>query len=255
MKRGDILATQEGRAEILLQPGAFLRISENSSFELVGNTFEDTRLRLITGAALIEVVSLEKDDSLRIVVQGREITVRKRGLYEFRSSGPGEVRVYDGELAVIALDGLPMKVKEGQEMAFNTFSPVKFDKDNTTALYRWGARRARLLAAASQSTGPGFSRGFNTLGGYSNWQWSPLCNCHYFYLSQDAYTPYRNVIYVPATITVTSGSSGWDLGNTTSPTSSAAGSSVTSGDSTGASAAPAAGAAATTTTNTADRRR
>src|SRR6266446_3754532 len=44
LKSGQVLATQEGRAEVLLTPGVFLRLAENSSVRMLSNSLADTRI-------------------------------------------------------------------------------------------------------------------------------------------------------------------------------------------------------------------
>src|ERR1035441_2864301 len=41
---GVVLRTELGRAEVLLTPGVFLRIDENSSIRMVSNRLTDTRI-------------------------------------------------------------------------------------------------------------------------------------------------------------------------------------------------------------------
>src|SRR5579885_3579285 len=47
-----VLRTEEGRAEILLTPGVFARVGENSSFRMITNRLIDTRLELLKGTAI-----------------------------------------------------------------------------------------------------------------------------------------------------------------------------------------------------------
>src|SRR6476660_9735479 len=54
IKENTILRTEEGRAEVLLTPGVFLRVGENSSFKMISNRLIDTRLELLSGSAVIE---------------------------------------------------------------------------------------------------------------------------------------------------------------------------------------------------------
>src|SRR5580698_1848377 len=54
VKQGQTLAAQDGRAEVLLTPGVFLRLAENSSFRMVSNKLSDTRVEVLSGNAMIE---------------------------------------------------------------------------------------------------------------------------------------------------------------------------------------------------------
>src|SRR5437899_331574 len=57
MKDNSELRTVDGRAEILLSPGAFLRLGENSAVRMVSGKLTDSRLEFLSGEALIEAES------------------------------------------------------------------------------------------------------------------------------------------------------------------------------------------------------
>lgn len=263
MKEGDTLATEKGRAEILLNIGTFLRLAEDSSFRLDSASLEDVRLTLLTGSAIIETAELGKESSVEVMVEGKKIAVRKRGLYEFQAGEGARVRTYDGELALKGADGQAVKITKDREVNLSeaTLVAAKFDEDDTTPLYRWGARRARTLAQASRSSATSYGsyssypgstivsgmRGtwvYNTLFGYFT----------YLPLSGYGYSPYNLVIVSPRTVyqpTYSPGvSSGFDMG----ASRSAAASSVYSGGSSSSSgamvAAPAVSAPAAAAPNT-----
>src|SRR5262249_11711990 len=92
MEHGDTLTTETGRAEVLLTPGVFVRIGENSSFKLTS----DTAIELLAGVALVEVAELGKDAPIVIRIAGSEANLSKRGLYRLDVSPP-EVRIYEGD--------------------------------------------------------------------------------------------------------------------------------------------------------------
>src|SRR6202051_1965578 len=46
VKPGQLLATGEGRVEVLLTPGVFLRLTDNSSVRMISNALPDTRLEV-----------------------------------------------------------------------------------------------------------------------------------------------------------------------------------------------------------------
>src|SRR6185437_1451860 len=96
VKNGETLAAQDGRAEVLLTPGVFLRIADHSSFRMISNRLDDTRVELLTGSAIVEVGDLLDHNSITIVSDGANIALEKKGLYRI-DADPGRVRVYDGE--------------------------------------------------------------------------------------------------------------------------------------------------------------
>src|ERR1700689_1753967 len=54
VKENQQLRTEDGRAEVLLTPGVFLRLGENSAIRMVTNRLIDTRLHSLSGSALGE---------------------------------------------------------------------------------------------------------------------------------------------------------------------------------------------------------
>src|SRR5262245_55213077 len=54
IKENAVFRTEEGRSEVLLSPGVFLRVSENSSFKMLSTKLSDTRIELLSGSVLVE---------------------------------------------------------------------------------------------------------------------------------------------------------------------------------------------------------
>src|SRR5258705_1387202 len=44
------LRTEDGRAEVLLNPGVFLRLAENSAVRMVANKLSDTKVEFLSGS-------------------------------------------------------------------------------------------------------------------------------------------------------------------------------------------------------------
>lgn len=211
MKQGETLSTELGRAEVLLNAGTYLRIGEDSSFKLVTADLENTQLTLLSGTVLIEVAELPKDTSATLEVLGSQIALRKRGLYEFTASKPGNVRVYDGEIALTASGATPIKITKGREIAFNALAagPGKFDEKDTSELYNWGSRRALYIAQANQaaaksaytSTGSSTMSSLGMLGSYRGmWVFNPAFGMYtYLPMTGFGYSPYGIQLYSPQT--------------------------------------------------------
>src|ERR1700722_11065645 len=49
MKEGSELRTLTGRAEVILTPGVFLRMGEDSAIRMVANDLADARVRFVSG--------------------------------------------------------------------------------------------------------------------------------------------------------------------------------------------------------------
>ena len=145
---GQILQTAAGRAEVLLTPGVFLRIAEQSEVRLDSGRLSDTRLELLAGSVLVEVGEMEKDNSIRIVASGTTLDFRKKGLFRINAD-PGSLRVYDGEVTAVR-GSQTLTVKEGRETLLNgVLASEKFNKEDNDGFYRWAGRRASYLSAAN----------------------------------------------------------------------------------------------------------
>ncbi len=140
LKENQQLRTEEGRAEVLLTPGVFLRLGENSAIRMVTNRLIDTRLELLSGSALVEADELLKDNGVTIVYKDYAIQIQKKGVYRF-DSDPAQLRVYDG-MALADLNGKTQEVKEGRLLSMDSgLQLASFDK-KTSTIYIAGAPTA-----------------------------------------------------------------------------------------------------------------
>jgi hypothetical protein len=177
VKEGMTFRTEEGRAEILLPPGVFFRISEKSSFKMISNRLIDTRVELLSGSGIIEVDDLAKEATVTLVVKDGTVSLNKAGIYRF-DAAPAQIKVYKGE-ATVAMSGETTSVSAGRMLALSGVlaSAQKFDVAETDSFDHWSRRRGELVAnanisAARQAQGYGGSGGFAGLnpclgyGGY-----------------------------------------------------------------------------------------
>jgi hypothetical protein len=112
---GAELCTAEGRAEVLLGPGAILRVAENSAIKMLSSSLADTRLEILSGAAILKSNDAPPGNSLAIVYKQWQMRILKQGAYRI-DSNPGQLRVYDGEVEVRAEQGAPVIVRAGQTL-------------------------------------------------------------------------------------------------------------------------------------------
>ena len=169
VKENGTLQTELGRAEVLLTPGVFLRMGENSSFRMITNRLIDTRLEFLSGSAVVEAADLLKDNSVTVVFRDATVRPMKNGLYRFDSNPPA-LRVFQGEATVETPAG-KLIVKEGKMLPFDGgLAAMKFDKESTDGLDRWSRRRAETVAMANISAARSLrSRGLTS----SSWAWNP----------------------------------------------------------------------------------
>ena len=159
VKAGQLVATAEGRAEILLTPGVFLRMAENTSVRMLSNALADTRLEVVSGSALVEVGELLEHNAISFDASGAHMELAKKGLYRIDAS-PANLRVYQGQARVISGSG-SLTVHKGHQIDLGTakLSDTKFDAKETDAFYRWNSRRA--AANVTQQLKPNAIPGFH----------------------------------------------------------------------------------------------
>ncbi len=173
VKNGQTLASQDGRAEVLLTPGVILRIGENSSFKMLSNNRSDTRLQVLSGEAVVEVGELLSNNAITLVYGDTHIELIRRGLYQV-SADPGKLRVYDGE-ARVTEGNQSLVARKGREVLMGAVLDMSgFDVKDVDALMRWASRRSEYLAQANVSAArTASSQGYvgSGYGGYGYGYW------------------------------------------------------------------------------------
>ncbi|HTW67255.1 MAG TPA: hypothetical protein VME17_21695 [Bryobacteraceae bacterium] len=168
IKNNQEFRTGAGRAEILLTPGVFLRLGEDSSIRMLSNSLTDTRVEMLAGSAMVECDDVPKDNSIETVYKGNVVRFEKQGLYRIDAE-PARLRVYEGEAVVTDASG-NLTVRSGKATNLDgVLQAENFDRKNTDSLYNWSDRRAAYVAKAnvvSASTASNGSGGYGGYGGY-----------------------------------------------------------------------------------------
>jgi hypothetical protein len=187
---GQILETQNGRAEMLLTPGVFLRLSDQSAVRMVSPSITDTRVELIRGEAMMEAARVERENHLVVLDHGASALIGKRGIYEFRADVPTVV-VFDGEAQVQQADRT-IDVGKGKELLLGQKKPQKFNREGAESgdsLYAWSKLRSEYVAEANMSTAQTFVVGAPGWYG-TGWYWNP-------YFDSFAFMPGDGFFYSP----------------------------------------------------------
>ncbi len=204
MKGQNVLRTEEGRAEVLLNPGAFLRIGENSSVRMVSDKITNARLELLSGSVVVEIVEPLNGSAVTIDYGDAAVSIVKRGIYRM-DTDPAVLRVSDGEAMVLSGDR-QIVVKKGSMLPFDgTWATRKFDPNETDALDRWSGHRAEYLAMANVSAARTLQRQSRSsfTGGWlaSGWSWNPYYGMFSFVPYRGTYSsPYGYRYYSPQTV-------------------------------------------------------
>jgi hypothetical protein len=168
VKEQGVLRTGLGRAEVLLTPGVFLRIGENSAIKLLDNRLASTRVELLSGTAIVESDDPQmsiKDSPVTMIYKDYDIQMTRHGVIEI-SSDPAQMKVYKGE-AMVSTATDRATVKEGKLVPFAAaLLAEKFDEKVGDDLLLWTRDRSQTLSAASMSSARSINSGGNSF--YSN---------------------------------------------------------------------------------------
>jgi hypothetical protein len=177
LTEGGTLATSNGKVEVLLTPGVFLRVDENSTVRMISPKLTHTEVEIQRGRAQVEVEELYKQNNLQIDVLKGQAVLLKEGLYEFNAEN-STVRVFDGKAATFEggsdTNTKPVVVKGGRQIAFtgDVDKPLKFDKNKQDELYKWSSLRSQYLGEANEGLSERYAGSYGYGGGYgSGWMW------------------------------------------------------------------------------------
>lgn len=150
---GDVVATgADGKAEILLNPGSFVRLAGNSEFEFKTVALEDLQLKLKTGSAMFEVIT-DNEFTFAVNTPKAKFFVVKTGVYrvDILSDGTSKIEVWKGKAQVD--DAYQTEVKGGREAVVNgsQVTVAKFDRDEKDEFEIFSKTRAKELAKVNKS--------------------------------------------------------------------------------------------------------
>ena len=176
---GRSITTLNGKAEILLTPGVFLRLGPNSSARLVKASLTDIEVQLDQGHAMIEADQVFPENHLRVTEGSFAIDLQKKGLYDF-DAAEHQVRVFDGE-AVATNGSHRIELKGGHELnvAAGDMKAHGFDKKAFEGdLYSWSSLRSSYLAEANITAARTYVSGPGFWG--DGWYWNPWYSAYTF---------------------------------------------------------------------------
>ncbi len=173
LKKGKMLTTGDGRAEVLLTPGVVLRPDNNRAIRLVSPRLLQTQGEVVQGKVAVEVDEVHPENDLEILVGGVRTQMLNTGYYEFDAANPTAM-VFKGKAAVNLGDDKYNLIKAHHELALTDHPTAKPKDFNPTAaqddLYHWSNLRSQYLAEANNELAqeygdmPGFEPG---------WFWDP----------------------------------------------------------------------------------
>ena len=276
LESGDIVSTGIGsQVEVLLNPGSYLRLAEQSEFVMEETSLDNLLVRLNKGSAIIEVTGPnELQMRIPVVTAQQRLTIVRPGVYRINAAADStELFVRKGRVQLSANKN--DVIKGGKKVIFQSSGQTvaKLTGQDKDEFDDWSKTRAQTLARANAKlsartvngyimssmwgNGGGFGAGSFGFGRWGLWTWSPFASCYTFlpfYYGwgspyggyYGAYFPYGggyygggyNRTYNPPVITSNSGSgtgSGYPGGGTSGVGSGSGGSNGGFGGSRGGS--------------------
>ena len=137
-----------GRIEILLNPGTYLRIAENSQLNFKTLTTFNLQLNLVAGSAILEAGVVET--AIKFATPQYEYKVTRPGLYRLSSdaSGQSALLIRKGKVTIAGAD-----VKDGKKVVVADNAPPAiqaFDKKVEDDFDTWSKTRAKTIIAANK---------------------------------------------------------------------------------------------------------
>lgn len=152
---GSDLLTQNGRAELLLTPSAYLRIGQNSAIRMISNKLTDTKVELLYGSAMLDSTEALDNCGITMIFKDRQIKIVKPGKYRIDSEPP-QVRVLQGT-AELDGAGAPVTLLADQMAPLDGASVVKrFTEGSDDLLDIWSDER-HIMIASTLSNAQGYS--------------------------------------------------------------------------------------------------
>ena len=219
---GDRVRTAfDGRVEILLNPGSYLRLGGDSEVELSNNSLENLEVRLLRGTAIVEATGAEDLDlNINISTPHTKLAIVRQGLYRLNVVPENATELIVRKGRVILSDS-HTKVKGGNKVVFNAtnVSVAKLTKEEKKASESeevdiWSKERGKMLAKANsridnRSLNSAFAV-FSGLDGFSRdpfsgrngiWFYNTNSRCYtflpFYYGWNSPYGSYGTSIYYP----------------------------------------------------------
>src|SRR4030095_1020649 len=218
---GDRVRTaNDGRVEILLNPGSYLRLGGDSEVELSNNTLENLEVRLLRGTAIVEATGADDLDlNINISTPHTKLAIVRQGLYRLNVVPDNATELIVRKGRVILSDS-HTKVKGGNKVVFNAtnVSVAKLTKEEKKAsdaeeVDVWSKERGKMLAKANsrinnQMLNSAFAS-FNDFDPFSRrlglWFFNSHSRCYtflpFYYGLGSPYGSYNTSIYYPPAYT------------------------------------------------------
>ncbi len=192
MRDGDRISTPaDSFAEVLLNPGSYLRLNENTEVRAVNTDLTSVRFELIKGSVIAEVGEVNKKAPIEITTPYGALTMLKDGLTRIDAKESATiVAVRQGEIYLGTRNEFAankaFKIGRGKVATLTASTQsgqiaksdlAKLDKDAADNFDVWSFNRAQTLTAANVSS----LRRSRVLTAFAGgWYYNSFYNCYTF---------------------------------------------------------------------------
>jgi hypothetical protein len=205
MSQGAELRTAEGRAEVLLTPGVFLRMGELSAIRMVANDLADTQVELQAGSAIVDSGEPNSGTSVTLIYKDWRVHFLQKGVYRI-DSYPPRLWVSQGQAEVFAgATAQPVSVEHGMSLPFaGVLVPEPSSASNNDALSNWAKGRNQSISTDNAIMAQIDEDPASRTPSVDNFTYFPLLGVPSLGLGlsspHSSYTPYQpgfNSVYLP----------------------------------------------------------
>ena len=146
---GQILATKDGQAEVLLSPQSILRIGPDSRVRLLADDITHAKLELLAGSAVVDFAKGSSDSTVSLIAGSSVVEIRDHGLYRLDAL-PGQLpvlRVFGGKATAHSGESdWQLTGRQAVQLDSSSTGVYAFDTAAADALDEWNRERAVRIA-------------------------------------------------------------------------------------------------------------
>ena len=183
---GKVFGTGPGGAvEVLLNPGSYLRLGENTQVILDKVELYDIAIHVLQGSAIVESNGFDKDTPLKVTTGDLHMEIIKDGIYLFAD---GKVVIVEGKIRD-SKNGLIYG--KGYQISDDQGYRAQKVKTFTTALELWSQQRDAQIAKANVNVAKSLSRpGVPGSSFQDVWLWWPAFGSFIYMPGRGYRSPY-----------------------------------------------------------------
>lgn len=195
LRDGDVVETGDGRVEVLLSPGVFLRLGRASALEMLQASANDTRLRLHQGSAMVEANEVYRESRLGIETGSGVAEILEAGLYRF-DANPATVQVIQGRASVMD-ERRSIEVHNGERAQLDGSLRTMRAWEVNDELAAWSRSRSQVEAEASVASAQYVNDNpyDNGVVVSSSWVWNPWRSSYTWIPARQTYVNFYGFRY------------------------------------------------------------